>query len=174
MTTRPGASATIVLSLILLLVAAPNSRSLNTIVGTSVPDFRVQDQYERVWTRTKFTGKPTLFVLCDRDAYDHVENWTEPLVESYRSKIYFVPVADLRSVPGFLKGYIRGRFQGEFTYSVLMDWDGSLVEPLNIRPGLPTLVLTDASGTITYRAWGKGSESQVKRMKEKIAEVSGI
>lgn len=141
-------------------------------VGQKVPSFSIADQHERTWKRSDFSTKPVLYVLCDRDAYDYVDNWTDELVPAYRTKIHFVPVADVRGVPGLMKGYVRGRFRDEFSYPILMDWEGELSRTLGLKKGYPTLVVTRADGTVTYQAWGKGSRNQVGRLKKKLDEVT--
>ena len=141
-------------------------------VGGRVPNFTLEDQNERTWSRSDFTSRPVLYVLCDRDAYDHVENWTKKLVPKYRTSIHFVPVADVRGVPGIMKGYVRGRFREEFKYPVLLDWEGDLTEKVGLKKGYPTLVLTTADGTVTYQAWGTGTEAQVGRLERKLKEVT--
>src|SRR5688500_15226013 len=87
-------------------------------VGSKLPSFSLEDQNEKKWKRKDYEGKVALYIICDRDAYDYVENWTDELVPKYKKKISFVPVADVTTVPDLLKGYIRGRFKDEFTYPV--------------------------------------------------------
>lgn len=141
------------------------------IVGTKVPTFSIEDQYEKRWAHTNYKGTITLYVLSDRDGYEYSENWTKPLRERFESRIEFVPVADVREVPGFLKGYIRSRFRDEFSYSVLMDWEGTLITALDMQEGFPTFVLTDQNGVIRFRIFGSGIESQVNRLAKKIDEL---
>lgn len=141
-------------------------------IGGRVPSFTIEDQHERKWSRSDFTSKPVLYVLCDRDAYDHVDNWTKTLVPKYRKSIHFVPVADVRGVPGIMKGYVRGRFRDEFSYPILLDWEGDLTEKLGLKAGYPTLVITTPGGTVTYHAWGTGTDAQVGRLARKLKEVT--
>ncbi len=141
-------------------------------VGSKVPAYTVEDQNERSWKLSNFSDKPVLYVLCDLEAYDHVDNWTKELVPRYKSKIHFVPVADVSAVPGLMKGYIRGKFKDEFDYPILMDWEGVLVKALRMKPGFPTLVITKADGTMTYHAWGKGTKKQIERFEKKLKEVT--
>ena len=172
--TMKGSARTMIVALVALVAAAATTdvTARGGAIGSTVPNFKLQDQKKRTWRRTNFSGKPVLYVACDRDAYDYVDNWTSRLVPKFRSKIHFVPVADLSSAPDFLKGYIRDRFDDEFSYPVLMDWSGKLVKLLGIRSGYPTLVITTSSGKITYHAWGKGSASQVARLEAKLEAVT--
>ncbi len=156
-----------------IAVAATTEVPAQAKIGSTLPNFKLADQKKRTWRRTNFASKPVLYVACDREAYDYVDNWTKQLVPKYRNDIHFVPIADLSTAPDFLKGYIRDRFDDEFTYPVLMDWAGKLVKLLGIKEGYPTLVITTAAGKITYQAWGKGSASQVGRLDAKLAEITG-
>lgn len=161
-----------ILALMIGLLGSTELEARST-VGSTVPNFKLQDQKKRTWRRTNFTGKPVLYVACDRDAYDYVDNWTKRLVPKYKNSIHFVPIADLSTAPDFLKGYIRDRFDDEFSYPVLMDWSGKLVRLLGIRAGYPTLVVTNADGLITYHAWGKGNAKQVSRLDAQLAGMTG-
>ena len=159
-----------VLAPCLLILLSPVLLGLISI-GSPVPSFSIEDQFEKVWKNSDYNGKPALYVVCDQDAYDYVDNWTKHLVPKYKDNIHFVPVADVTSVPGFLKGYIRGRFKDEFKYPILMDWKGVLIKGLNMKEGHPTLVLADANGVVKYRAWGKGSNDEVSRLENKLKEL---
>jgi len=48
-----------------------------------------------------------------------------------------------------------------------------LVKAFDMEAGYPTLVLADKSGIVKYRAWGKGSETQIKRLQENIDLLVG-
>lgn len=137
-------------------------------VGSAIPAFTIEDQFQKKWSKADYAGKITLYIVCDKKGYDHADNWTDKLVPKYRNSIQFVPVADVSPVPGLLKGYIRGKFKDEFAFSVLMDWEGVLVKAFDMEEGYPTLVLADKSGIVKYRVWGTGSETQIKRLQENI------
>lgn len=142
-------------------------------VGATVPSFTIEDQFEKKWKKSDYTGKATLYMVCDRKGYDYVDNWTNKLVLQYKNKIHFVPIADVSPVPGFMKGYVRGQFKDKFTFSVLLDWQGVLVKAFDMEEGFPTLVLADKNGIVKYRAWGTGTETQIKRLQEKLNELTG-
>lgn len=142
-------------------------------VGSSIPSFTVEDQFEKKWKKSDYTGKAALYIVCDRKGYEYADNWTNKLVPKYRNKIHFVPIADVSPVPGFMKGYVRGQFKDKFSFSVLLDWQGVLVKAFDMEAGYPTLVLADKSGIVKYRAWGKGSETQIKRLQENIDLLVG-
>lgn len=142
-------------------------------IGTQVPSFSIEDQFQKKWSEDDYKGKVALYMVCDRDGYEYADNWTDKLVPKFKDKIHFIPVADVSPVPGLLKGYVRGKFKDEFNFSVLLDWEGTLVDAFNLKAGYPTLVLTDKNGVVKYRAWGKGSQSEVTRMENKLRALLG-
>lgn len=142
------------------------------IIGSRVPDFVIEDQYERAWSSTKFKGGVTVYVLSDRSGYEYSTNWTNILVPRFqKSRARFVPVADVQEVPGFLKGLIRSRFRDEFKYAVLMDWDGVLTSAFKMRKGYTNLVVADRDGVIKLFAYGKGTKEQVEAFAAKLEEI---
>jgi|GEM_PF-3237183 len=152
-----------------LLAAAPPP---NSIIGSKLPEFSIEDQYERIWKSSSFRGRATVFVLTDREGYEYSTNWTKALVTRFKdSPVRFVPVADVQIVPGFLKGLIRGKFQDEFKYSILLDWEGVLVNALNVAKGVPNLVIVDKHGIIQHTAYGQGTRSQVEGFAQRLNQL---
>ena len=137
-------------------------------IGTKVPYFTIEDQHAKKWRSGDYVGKNVLYVLSDRSGYEYSENWTEPLVKKFGDRLTFVPVADVRSVPGFLKGLIRSKFEDEFKYPILMDWDGILIEAFSMVEDVPNLVLTNESGVVVYSTHGKGTVQQVNQLARQI------
>ena len=158
------------LSLLGIIAAVPTLIGM-VAIGAKVPAFAIEDQFEKKWTKADYNNKVALYMVCDRDGYDYADNWTDKLVPKFKNRIHFVPVADVSPVPGLLKGYIRGKFKDNFTFPVLMDWEGTLVKAFDMKEGYPTLIITDKTGVIQYRAWGKGSESEVRRLQEKLEQL---
>lgn len=159
-----------VLALLTISAAIPFLMGMVNI-GAKVPTFSIEDQFEKKWTKADYSNKVALYMVCDRNGYDYADNWTDKLVPKFRNRIHFVPVADVSPVPGLLKGYIRGKFKDNFSFPVLMDWEGTLVKAFEMKEGYPTLIITDKTGVIQYRAWGKGSENEVRRIQEKLEQL---
>lgn len=133
-----------------------------------LPPFVLEDQYKRQWTTKDFASGVTVFVISDRNGYEYTNNWLEPLLARFRNSIRFVAVADVQAVPGFLKGLIRARFRESFSYPILMDWDGILINALNVTSGYPNLVIIGQNGRIVYSTYGKGSKEQIERISQKL------
>ncbi|HVZ40198.1 MAG TPA: hypothetical protein VHI13_13045 [Candidatus Kapabacteria bacterium] len=144
----------------------------HSIIGTHVPEFVIDDQFEHPWNASMFRGGVTVYVLSDRSGYEYSGNWTTPLLARFRnSPVRFVPVADVQSVPGFLKGLIRGRFRDEFNYSVLMDWDGVLIKAFNMQEDVTNLVIANKSGIVEHVAFGTGTSAQVESFAKRLEVI---
>ncbi len=158
--------------LILLLTAASSAHSVSSRLLTTMPDFVLEDQYERSWSSKNFRGGITVFVLSDRSGYEYTTNWTNGLVPRFKSApVRFVPVADLQTVPGFLKGLIRSKFREEFSYPVLMDWDGVLIDGFNMEEGYTNLIIVDKQGTVRHAVYGTGSPGQVEAFAKRLEQI---
>lgn len=158
--------------LLLLLVLANSSHAVSSRLLVTMPDFVLEDQYERSWSSKSFRSGITVFVLSDRSGYEYTANWTNGLIPRFKSSpVRFVPVADVQSVPGFLKGLIRSKFREEFSYPVLMDWDGVLIEGFNMEEGYTNLVIVDKQGTVRHAVYGTGTPGQVEAFAKRLEQI---
>jgi hypothetical protein len=138
---------------------------------STLPRFTLEDQYERKWQHSDFQSSLVIYVISDRTGYSYSSNWTKPLVEQYRNRVRFVPVADVRGVPGFLKGYIRSQFKKEFSYPVLLDWEGTVTTGIRFTAGLPNLAIVDASRTVRYLTAGTGTRQQINAFRDRLDQL---
>lgn len=136
-----------------------------------LPRFTLEDQYERKWQHSDFRSPLVVYVISDRAGYSYSANWTTPLVREYGQRIRFVPIADVRGVPGFLKGYIRSRFKKEFSYPVLLDWDGTITNGIHFTAGYTNLAIVDANRSIRYTAVGTGTAPQIEAFRTRLNKL---
>jgi hypothetical protein len=139
-----------------------------TPTTTRFPGFTLEDQYERRWRHNDFKTALVVYVISDRSGYSYSTNWTQPLVTEFGSRVRFVPIADVRGVPGFLKSYIRKRFKEEFKYPVLLDWEGVVTTRIDIRSGYPNLAIVDDKGMIQHLTAGKGTATQIESFRTQL------
>lgn len=161
-------NCTLHLSLLALSLTLPTIIMASIKVGSTVPAFSLEDQFEKKWSKSDFSDMVALYMVCDKNAHPHAENWIKGLVPKFKDRIHFVPVADVSGVPGILKGYVRGKIKDKAPFSVLLDWNGHLVKALDMKAGYPTFVVCDKNGVVTHRTWGKGSASEQKSLEEKL------
>lgn len=137
-------------------------------IGQKLPKFTMEDQNEKEIQSSIYNGKHVLMFLADRAGSKLTANWTKHLEPLYRNKIEFIAVANVSSVPFFLKGFIRGKFRENYTYTVLMDWKGSLWEHYQCKDDVPNVVFIDQTGIARYKISGNGTEKELAELKQNI------
>lgn len=155
-----------------LILAHITPASASSPVGSRVPEYVIEDQFEHEWKSSAFKGAVTVYVLSGRDGHEYSENWTRTLIPRFKSSpVTFVPVADVQTVPGFLKGFIRGKFKDTFKYSVLLDWEGTLISAFKMVEGYPNFVIVGKDGVVIHTTHGTGTKQQVDSFAARLQQV---
>lgn len=146
--------------------------SANTAgIGQKLPQFVMEDQNEKEVKSSTFNGKQVLLFLADRAGSKLTPNWTKSLEPLYRNKVEFVAIANVSSVPFFLKGFIRGKFKENYSYTVLMDWKGDLWDFYQCQDDVPNVVFIDNGGIARYKISGKGTEKEINQLRQNIDKL---
>ena len=156
--------------LVITLLLLSSFIALSSSIGNKSISYVLEDQYGNEHKSVNIQGKRQLLFLADRSGSDFTSNWTKVLEPLYRNTIEFVAFADVSSVPGFLKGFIKGKFKESYSNPILMDWDGKLFEYYNCPEGIPTIVFIDNKGIIRYKISGKGTSSELQMLNEVISQ----
>jgi thioredoxin-related protein len=154
--------------LVITLLLLSSFIVLASSIGSKSIGYVLEDQYGNEHKSVNIQGKRQLLFLADRTGSDFTSNWTKALEPLYRNTIEFVAFADVSSVPGFLKGFIKGKFKDSYSNPILMDWEGKLFEYYNCPEGIPTIVFIDNKGIIRYKISGKGTNSELQMLNEAI------
>ena len=156
--------------LLITLLLLSSFIALSSSIGNKSISYVLEDQYGNEHKSVNIQGKRQLLFLADRSGSDFTSNWTKVLEPLYRNTIEFVAFADVSSVPGFLKGFIKGKFKDSYSNPILMDWEGKLFEYYNCPEGIPTIVFIDNKGIIRYKISGKGTSSELQMLNEVISQ----
>ena len=156
--------------LVITLLLLSSFIALSSSIGNKSISYVLEDQYGNEHKSVNIQGKRQLLFLADRSGSDFTSNWTKVLEPLYRNTIEFVAFADVSSVPGFLKGFIKGKFKDSYSNPILMDWEGKLFEYYNCPEGIPTIVFIDNKGIIRYKISGKGTSSELQILNEVISQ----
>ncbi len=133
-------------------------------IGQKVPSFTMEDQYSKEVQSSAYKGKHLLLFIADRAGSKLTPNFTKVLEPRYRGKATFIAVANVSSVPFFLKGFIRGKFQENYTYTVLMDWKGVLWEHFSCKDDVTTVVHIDPAGIAKFKVSGTGTDKEIEQI----------
>ena len=119
-------------------------------------DAPAEDQFGEEVAWSKFSSKPFVLVIGDREAADRATAIGAALHNTYNSrhikpelhlhsttpdeKIKVIAVAALPDVPGLFKGLFRSGFKDEGKTGVILDWDRLLSRACGYRDGTVLLV----------------------------------
>jgi len=120
---------------------------------TELIEFKIKDQFDRLYTDRRFRGSPLVLVWGDRYGSEFSGLWGNALrdslateVRSYRLQI--VEVAHLKGVPFFIKGKIKGSFPSDRDDWLLTDWGGAINAAYHCAPDSCNLLIFDAKGKL--------------------------
>jgi hypothetical protein len=133
-------------------------------IGQKIPSFTMEDQYSKEVQSSAFKGKHLLLFIADRAGSKLTPNFTKVLEPKFRGKATFIAVANVSSVPFFLKGFIRGKFQENYSYTVLMDWKGVLWEHFSCKDDVTTVVHIDPTGIAKFKLSGTGTDKELEQI----------
>lgn len=140
---------------LVILCAASNALSARALI-----DFEIEDQFQEKHDRESLLGKPFFLVCSDRDGKVYNRMWGPAIRDSLSARgiveeIGHLGLADLRGVPFFLKGFVRGKFPKEDVGPILMDWKGQFPKAYDFMPGDCNILVFDADGELRLRHHGK-------------------
>ncbi|MBT8395597.1 MAG: hypothetical protein HKO65_00460 [Gemmatimonadetes bacterium] len=143
---------------------------------TLVP-FEIKDQHDRVHRDTDFSGKVVILTGSDGEGSQFNGLWVSAIREALEADprfetVTFLDVADVRGVPFFLKGTVKGRFPSAEEDWVLMDWGGFFAKTYGFEPKSTNMAVFGEDGRLACRAHGREVDPEVlDRVVTKIREV---
>jgi hypothetical protein len=139
-------SSVFIVLLLLFAVAAAGGQSL---LDARASDFALSDQYDRHYSLQSLSGRPFVLIASDKRGTEQNHEWGMLIRGKYGYAVRALGVADVRSVPFFLKGKIRNDFKKD-PNSILLDWQGIIFKAYGLAKGLSNVVLIDNNGYVRY------------------------
>jgi hypothetical protein len=159
--------AILLLTGVLIANAAPPVEPAK--VPTRVPAIiELNDQFDAPQKISFPTTNITLLTIADRSGSDQIAGWVTPVKKQFDKRVDIRGIADMSSVPGPLRGFIRKKFQKAQTYPVMMDWVGATVKAITYVPEKANVLVLDGRGKILLRISGAADEKQIKELCEVI------
>jgi hypothetical protein len=159
-------------AIFMVMVATALGFTSDRAVGKRAIEFTLLDQFEKEWSWSRnLKGRPTILVLSDWKGSDYTSAWTDPLVARFKDRVQFVAMADVSMAPGFLEGYLRGRFRDAYKTPIILDFDGDVFEYYQFVAGVPNVLFIDATGVVRLHTWGKGASENVVSIGDRIAKL---
>ena len=123
---------------------------------TLLIEFEIKDQLDRLHTDEDCAGRVVIVVGFDRKGSDFRDAWVGELRDSLRSpagtcETEVLPVATLKGVPFFLKGFLRDKFPKEADRWMLLDWKGEFTKAYSFTPDSCSILVFDPEGILRCR-----------------------
>jgi peroxiredoxin len=136
-------------------------------VGEKAMDFTLQDQYEKTVSLRQYEGHIVVLIASDKEGSSQNAAWAKAIRDKYADRVVVQGVADVSSVPFFLKGKIRNDFKKDKD-SILLDWKGEVFEIYGFKRSVSNIVLIDKDGNTRYRSSGSAAPDAVEELFKKI------
>ncbi len=165
---------------IFVLVAVIGVAAQTTAIGSKVPDLALKDQYDHEAKLSDYKGQLILLVCGDRTGNQYMNNWTKEVRKQFPGPnriVTILPIANLKSVPGLLQGWVKGKFlkqtpDGKPNGPVLLDWKGDVARVFGFHDSVANVYLVDAAGVFRFSAFGKGASEEVQPLLRVIGDIS--
>jgi len=125
---------------------------------TTMISFKLRDQFNNSYTEKDFTNRIVIIVGSDREGSQYNERWSFAIYDSLRKKdlvdsVRFLPVADLRGVPFFIKSLVRSKFPRAKHRWILLDWKGLFAHAYNFTPKASNIIIIDRNKKVVYQTF---------------------
>ena len=137
-------------------------------------EFELKDQFDREYSHLSWAGEILVVIGSDRGGSKFNENWGRSIYlelakSSTMEQIAFAGVADLRGVPFFLKGFVKGKFPKAEERWVLMDWDGEFAKAYQFEKDHSNILIFNQDKKLVYQTAAR--EVSEEKLQEIVTEV---
>ncbi len=128
--------------------------------------FTLEDQHKTAHDYRFPRPKVSVLIFADRAGSTQLENWIRPLYQRYRDAID--GVAELSSVPKFIRGLVRSAFRDRLSYPVMLDWSGDVSTDYRYQKGDANLFVIGHHGHILLKMIGSIDDAKMQRVQDII------
>jgi predicted transcriptional regulator len=153
----------LVLTTLGLVVGSPSHAEERELL-----DFELKDQFENPHRRSDVAGNIVLLIGSDRGGSQFNGAWGKAIHDSLSDhprydQISHLGYADLRGVPFFVKGVVRGKFPQDPDQWVLMDWNGTIAKAYDFAPKSANVLVFAPDGALVHHASGREPDEEIVR-----------
>ena len=143
-------------------------------------DIVLQTQYDTTVSLQALRGQVVALIYGDQGGSSVMGAYVRAAREHWPGEVEPAPhvlqAADLRGVPGLLKGYAKGRFtrpttSGARRAAVLLDWGGSIARQFGAEPKLANVYIIAADGELVWRDSGTGAPEHTPSFNAALSEA---
>jgi len=159
------------LLMVMIFILQISGARAENAVGEKASDFTLQDQYERTVSLKQYEGRVVVMIASDKEGSSQNAEWKKAIRTKYGDRIAVQGLADVSSVPFFLKGKIRSDFKKD-PENILLDWKGEAFRSYGLAKGASNVILIDKDGMIRHRSSGPASPEAVQELFRKIEALN--
>jgi predicted transcriptional regulator len=156
-----------VLLIVIMFMLQTTVTNAENAVNEKAIEFTLQDQYEKTVSLKQYEGRIVVLIASDKEGKAQNSVWAKAIGDNYADRVVVQGVADVSSVPFFLKGKIRSDFKKDRD-SILLDWKGEVFKAYDITKGVSNVILIDRQGMVRHRTSGPASPEAVQALFMKI------
>lgn len=118
--------------------------------------FELKDQFDHPHTEKELSGHIVILIGSDKGGSQYNPLWGKAIHDSLVNndgfkRLKFLAVADLRGVPFFLKGFVKGKFSKDEKRWVLMDWKGTIATSYQFEAGASNIIIFKRDGKLVHK-----------------------
>ena len=131
-------------------------------------DFELSDQDSKARRYQFPKAKVTVMTVADHKGSEQLSAWIQRLYDRYRKRIDIDGVADVSMIPKPFHNLFREAFRKKLTYSVMLDWDGSVVKQFAYEKGVANIYVIERSGRIAGQFTGPATDAAERELNLQI------
>jgi hypothetical protein len=131
-------------------------------------DFDLTDQDAKPRSYRFPKSKVTVMTVADHKGSEQLAPWIQRLYNRYQKRIDIDGVADVSMIPAPFRGLFRSAFKKRLAYSVMLDWDGSVVRQFGYERGVANVYVIDRGGWIVKRLTGPVNDRALRELTREI------
>lgn len=151
----------------------PQALAISAVLGSVIPaaageseliDFEIKDQFDVVHRDEDLRGEVVVLIGSGKEGAEFNRVWGEAIrdtlaVDGLEQAYTKVAVADVRGVPFFLKGMVKGKFPEEPERWVLADWKGRFAQAYEFDEQSSNILIFDRKGSLVHQTAGRELET---------------
>jgi hypothetical protein len=134
-------------------------------------DFELTDQNAKTRSYRFPKAKVTVMTVADHKGSDQLAPWIQRLYDRYGTRIDIDGVADVSMIPEPFHAMFREALRKRLTYSVMLDWEGSVVKEFGYTKGVANIYAIDRCGRIVQQVTGPMREAAARELFDEIDRV---
>jgi len=137
-------------------------------IGEPAGPIALADQYDHSWQLSDLHGSVVLLIAGDRDGNKFNNAWGHAARAHCKDQLKIVYIANLTSVPGFMHGFVKGKFVSKDPAHpngpILLDWKGVVAQRFGFHDNLSNVYVIDRDGVLRYTSSGKGTDTDLEAL----------